>query len=406
MLLITLYSLVLLSLSIYSYSQIDLNLTLSANSVYQNFQKQLIQLGYFNRPTSAAVFVSLIALLYIFYFIILHLVRKKKLSSKNIYLLIVASIVILFFSYPAFSHDIFNYMFDARMITKYQANPYLHKALDFPQDNWLRFMRWTHRTYPYGPVWLLTTLPFSFFSFGKFTISLFNFKLMFTLFHLGNIFLIKKILSKISPKEVMLGVCFYALNPLILIESLVSPHNEALMLFFLLLSFYLLFNKKNILAVASLLFSIGTKFITAILLPLFLIEAIQSHPDPESDSGEGSRPFSKISTGRMTKLTLLLLLIPLAYHIIIREPYPWYFIPFIGVGALLINCQNIKILLVGASLAFLLRYAPYLYRGDYSPETYYMQSLLFGGGIGLSLLWVGLRLVRDKCYNSHRLWIF
>lgn len=378
------YIITLFSLSIYSYSQIDLNLTLSANPVYQSFQKQLIYLGYFNRPFSTAVFVTLIVLLYIFYLIILRLVHKKKLSSKNIYLLIIAGIVILFFSYPGFSHDIFNYMFDARMVTKYHANPYFYKALDFPNDLWLRFMHWTHRTYPYGPVWLLVTLPFSFFSFGKFTINLFNFKLMFALCHIGNIFLIKKILDKVSPKERALGVCFYALNPLILIESLVSPHNELLMLFFLLLSFYLLFNKRNVLSIISLSFSIGTKFITAILLPLFLIHRIPIWKKWIKDTCE--------VFGLFFKLTLLLLFIPLVYQIIIREPYPWYFIPFMGIGALLVNHQNIKILLAGASLAFLLRYAPYLYRGDYSPQTYYLQSLLFGGVMAITLLWIVLRI--------------
>jgi len=146
------YSLLLLFLIIYSYSQIDLNLTLSSNQLYQSIQQQLIYLGYFNRPLSTVVFTILLFLLFTFYFFILYLVNKKKVTLQKILLLVVLTCVILLFSYPAFSHDIFNYMFDARIVTKYYQNPYFHSALDFPNDLWTRFMHWTHRTYPYGPI--------------------------------------------------------------------------------------------------------------------------------------------------------------------------------------------------------------------------------------------------------------
>jgi len=64
----------------------------------------------------------------------------------------------LLFSYPFLSHDLFNYLFDAKIVTFYHQNPYILKALDFPSDPWLRFMHWTHRTYPYGPSFLFLTL--------------------------------------------------------------------------------------------------------------------------------------------------------------------------------------------------------------------------------------------------------
>ncbi|MBI5123164.1 hypothetical protein HZA75_04880, partial [Candidatus Roizmanbacteria bacterium] len=266
------YLVTLFTFAIYSYSQIDLNLTLSSNSLYQYFQQQLIYIGYFNRPLSTIIYILLLFLFFIFYFLFLWLVKQKKLTQLNILWLIIGSSVILFFAYPAFSHDIFNYMFDARIVTKYFSNPYFHTALDYPNDLWTRFMHWTHRTYPYGPVWLSITLPFSFAGFGKFVLTLFNYKLMFLLFHIGNIYLIYKILKKVFPKGVNLGLVFYALNPLILIESIVSPHNEVVMLFFLLLAVYTLFFKRNLLiAVVSLLLSAGVKFITIILLPLFML---------------------------------------------------------------------------------------------------------------------------------------
>ncbi len=383
------YGLVLSLLTIYSYSQIDLNLTLSGNWLYQYFQNQLIKLGYFNRTLSTAVFLILLFLLSIIYYLILYLIKHKRLSFTNLKWLVILSCIILFFSYSAFSHDLFNYMFDARIVTAYQQNPYVHSALDFPSDLWTRFMHWTHRTYPYGPVWLVLTLPASMLGFGKFVLTLFNFKLLFLFFHLSNIYLINKILKKADPKLSLLGTAVYAFNPVVLIESLVSPHNEVLMLFFLLLAIYFVICEDNKLAaIFNLLLSAGIKFVTIILLPIFLFYS----------SSERSESRSL----KWLKLNLLFLIPPLILQIYFREPYSWYFIPLIGVGALLIKYESINILLAGFSFGALLRYAPYLYLGEYSLSTSNMQNIIFWL-TGLSAIFIILiRVGVKKFYRALR----
>src|SRR3990167_8292305 len=333
------YFLTLLFLTIYSYSQIDLNLTLSSNQTYQFFQNQLIYLGYFNRPISTLIYLLLLLLFFSFYLIFLYQVKHKKLILKDIFQLIVISCVILLFSYPAFSHDLFNYMFDARIVTKYHLNPYYYSALDFPDDLWIRFMHWTHRVYPYEPLWLLITLPLSSLGYGKFILTLVFFKLFFVIFHLGNTYIIYKLLTRINPKYSLYGVVFYALNPLVIFESLVSPHNDVVMLFFLLLTIYLVVAKRNrLLAIISLLFSGAVKFTTLVLLPLFLIP----------------NKSYKI----WLKLTLFFLILSVLIQTIYREPYPWYFIILIGVGALLGDNIKISIIVSGLTFGLLLRYAP------------------------------------------------
>lgn len=381
------YAVILLTLTLYSYSQIDLNLTLSSNAIYQSFQKQLIYLGYFSRPLSTTIYLVILFLLLASYFLLLLLVIHRKLILSNIVWLIALSIIILFFSYPAFSHDIFNYMFDARIITKYGLSPYFYKALDFPSDTWTRFMHWTHRTYPYGPVWLLLTLPFSLLGFGKFVITLSFFKLMFIFFHLGNIFLISKILAKVAPGGRLLGIAFYSFNPLILIESLVSPHNEVVMLFFLLLAIYQGVVKTNyLLAGGSLIFSAGVKFITIIFLPLFILF-------------KKERSNKKIK--RFFKLILLFLIPPLIFQIIYREPYPWYFILLVGAGTLLAESKNIQFLIFGVTVGALLRYAPYLYQGEYTYEVKIIQHLLFLTPAVLGGSWI---ILRGIIFRKRQLW--
>ncbi|MCL4338779.1 polyprenol phosphomannose-dependent alpha 1,6 mannosyltransferase MptB [Patescibacteria group bacterium] len=359
---LALYISVFLLLSVYSYSQIDLNLTLSSNHFYQFLQKQLIYLGYYQRPISVSVYCVILSSLYILYSLTLFLIGKKKINFRQIITIITLACVFLFFSYPAFSYDIFNYMFDARIITLYHANPYSHSALNYPNDLWTRFMHWTHRTYPYGPVWILVTLPFSFLGFGKFVPTLLNFKLMFLLSYLLNVFLIYKIAKKITPTNITASVAFFALNPLVIIESIVSPHNEVLMLTFLLAAIYLFFpKKKEISGFLAVLLSAGIKYVTLLLLPIFIFHK-----------------FRKVGLSRWGLYILYLLtLLGIGAEIIYREPYPWYFIPLVGITALVHKNFSLKLFTVFLTLGAMLRYSPFIFMGDYSGNVLPMENLLF-----------------------------
>lgn len=333
---IVLYLLVLFLLGIFSYSQIDLNLTLFSHPYFLWFQYQMIQLGYYRRPISTAIYLSLIIILYTLYFFLLR-------NSPKIPKLFFAGVCLIgLLSYPAFSHDFFNYLFDAKIVTHYGQNPYLLKALDFPADPWIRFMHWTHRTYPYGPTWLLVTLPFSFFGFGKFILTVLNFKVLFISAYLGSVYLIKKIAGNKS-------ALFFAANPLVIIESLVSPHLDAVMAFFFLLALYFNFQKKKIWAILSLLFSGGIKYLTLITLPLFW------------------------KSKKILEYCLPLLLLALIPIILMREIYPWYFLPIIGLCSLLITNRKVYLLATAASLGLLLRYSVLLFFGQ---EILYWENIL------------------------------
>ena len=124
----TFYILTTVFLFLYSFTQVDLNLTLSQFSLWQIAQKFFQQIGYFNRSLSTSFYIIIVSLLFGFYFFFLSLASKNKISKKRVWLLTIISAIILSFSYNAFSYDVFNYMFDAKIITHYGQNPYLHKA--------------------------------------------------------------------------------------------------------------------------------------------------------------------------------------------------------------------------------------------------------------------------------------
>lgn len=351
---IFIYVIILFLFSIFSYSQIDLNLTLSSNNIYQSFQNNLIQLGYYNRNLSAIIYIFFLSSLLIIYILFLRMVSRNKVSTKLILRLIILTGIITFISYSAFSHDLFNYMFDARIVTKYGLNPYLYKALDFPFDLWTRFMHWTHRTYPYGPSWLIITLPFSYLGFQKFIPTLFLFKTLFVFTYFTNCYLI----YKISKENKLLNLAFFAFNPLIIIESLISPHNDSLMLVFALLAFYLLIIKKYGLSIVAILVSCGIKFITGLFFVVDLYYLIKP------------KEREKLSIPKLAVVFSLIYLLGLIPVIVSREVLPWYGITLLGFIALVNRGSVLRLIGIVLSFGLLIKYVSFLYQGEWTSAAY------------------------------------
>ena len=123
------YFFVAIALFFYSFTQVDLSLTLSRVSIYQTVEKYFQHIGYFNRPESTVIFIALLILMFSYYLYFLRQAYAKKIKIKQIWILIIGTAAILALSYNAFSYDLFNYIFDAKIITHYHQNPYFHKAL-------------------------------------------------------------------------------------------------------------------------------------------------------------------------------------------------------------------------------------------------------------------------------------
>jgi len=348
------YLALLVGFFIYSFTQVDLGLTLSKLPIYQVAGKSLQYLGFYQRPLSTLIFTLIISLLFIFYFSFLYLAKKGRLKLKTLTILTIFAAVILGFSYNAFSYDLFNYIFDARIVSHYHLIPYFYKAADFTGDPMLNFMRWTHRTYPYGPSWLILTVPLTFIGMNYFLPTFFLFKLLMTLSFLGSCVLVYKISAKLFPENKLFNVVFFAFNPLVLIESLVSAHNDIPMIFFLLLSIYLFLQKKKTLSWVSNLFSIGVKFSTGALFPLFiLIEFLD-------------RTGRKINWEKFFIAAIILSLSTVLVASLRTTFQPWYLVFPLSLAAFVPRKAYIFIPSLMASIFAVSIYIPYILMTDYA----------------------------------------
>ena len=308
-------------------------------------------MGYFNRPLSTFLFISILILMFGYYFWFLKKALRKELRIRDLVFLIVSTATILSFSYNAFSYDLFNYIFDAKIVTFYHENPYFHRAMDYPNDPMLSFMRWTHRVYPYGPVWLGLTIPISFIGMNIFLLTFFLFKFLISAFYLGSVLLIYKINKKINPDHAIFNTAFFALNPLVIIEALVSSHNDIAMVFFALFGIYLFFLRKRIFAIILMIISSQVKIPTlGLLMPLFV----------------SFIPFkAKLDNNKFIILSVISMFLASGYALTKIEIQPWYFLWILPIVALLRPNKYIVSFAIGFSLGLLLRYTVLLYFGNW-----------------------------------------
>src|SRR3989338_8624954 len=363
----SLYFITLVSLFFYSFTQVDLSLTLTQASIFKDIISTLQYLGFFQRELSAIIFALISFLLFLFYFLFLN--QSKKISGKMLFSLICGIFFILVLSYNAFSYDLFNYIFDAKILTFYHQNPYLFKPLDFASDPMLSFMRWTHRLYPYGPSWLLFTAPLSFIGSNVFLLTFFMFKILIGLAFLGSSLLIYKISEFIDSENKIFNTIFWSFNPLIIIEGLVSAHNDFALVFFSMLAFYLYLQKKKFFSFLSLLFSIGVKYLSFILIPIFgyLIYL--------------EKRGKKIQWDKIILASVVFSLISLAAVTYRTTFQPWYLIFPLSLAALISKKYFIIIPAFVASLFMIFIYTFYVLLTDYSPN--YPQVILNVETIGL-----------------------
>ncbi|MEX2028057.1 MAG: hypothetical protein WD988_00980 [Candidatus Curtissbacteria bacterium] len=362
-------------LAIFSYAYVDLNLTLSQNHLALNFVGFMQQLGYYHRPQASLIYITFVIAAFTFFVANLYFFHRGAVGIKYLKIATIANTLILVLAYPFLSSDLFNYLFDAKIVTHYHLSPYDYRAMDFPQDDWIRFMRWIHRYSPYGPAWLgLSAVP-SILGFGKFLLTLFTFKIFIAAFHIINARIIYKTLQKVDPKMAIAGTAFYSLNPLFLIEGVANAHNDVVVATFLLLPIYFsVVKQKAVLSYAAIAAGVLIKYISILNLPWFILRDLFKKP-------KSFKTFIILNILTMGLFTILYsntrLTVPFISAGSTQVQFqPWYLFWTIPLLALIPKVPFLTIA-IGLSLGASLRYLPFIYFGDWSqPGTIQYMKLV------------------------------
>lgn len=368
-----LYILFLIFITVFSYLFVDPNL-IYLKQIFTGF-------AFSQKPIVTAIYSLIILLFFAFYIIFLNYFRKGILTLKDFKFIVGITVLILFFSYPAtVSYDIFNYIATSKVFFLYHENPYLIMPIQFTGDPILLFMHAANKTALYGPFWiLLTGIPY-FLGFGNFLITLFSFKL----FTLAFYFVAMAILYRLSKN--IYFTAFFALNPLVILEILVSSHNDIIMMFFALMSLYFLKEKKWFLSILFILFSVFIKFATLFLLPVFAYVLFNYFRNKRID-------WEKVYYLSSLFMILVFFLSPIR-----EEIYPWYAIWFL-IFVPLIQNRLMKYIYLTFSFSLLLRDLPFMLLGTYFGPTPFIK---FAVSFAFPLLTVIYLILRKNRFIGNK----
>lgn len=226
------------------------------------------------RHETTQLFVSYFLLFGIYVWIL------KSTSDDEIKFWITGSVILrlsLVAAIPSLSDDFYRFIWDGRLLSNgyhpFAELPgfYLQNGIDIPGINESLYSQLNSADYftiypPFAQfIFLISVLVSPQSILGSVVVM----RIFIIAAEIGSIFLLSKLLTRfeIDRKNILI----YVLNPLVILELTGNLHFEAFIIFFVLLSFYLLLKSRIGLAGIAFAFSIAAKLLPIIFLPSFLI---------------------------------------------------------------------------------------------------------------------------------------
>lgn len=333
-------------LAICSYGFRDLNLILSTVPAVNDVLNTMRDFTLLHRQTITVVWgVSLCAMTLSYGMILRGIEQMERSSLKYVIAFIVGIACIFVISYPANSYDIFNYITTAKITYVYGENPYLVMPTEIPGEPYLAFTRAANRTALYGPLWILISAIPHYGGLGQIWLTIVMFKLLNAAIYILFAWFIYKATKSVK------NVLFFACNPLIVLEVLLSGHNDIYMMLPALFGLWYMRTHSitaKLAGVGAFVSSWFVKGATLVLLPVLFLRKI---------SWENT-----LIVSYWLLMGVFVLVAPMR-----EELYPWYAVWVISVAALLPSGKNSCIywLTIVLSFSLELRHLPYMWMGYY-----------------------------------------
>jgi hypothetical protein len=195
---------------------------------------------------------------------------RGRIPLRTAVVLAVGAHVVVVLLPVMFSRDVYSYVAYGRIAGLYHANPYVQTPADFPTDPILGLVghRWVDTPAVYGPLFtglsaLLTrwvrTIPALVIAF----------RLIAAAASLGTVALIARTARRERPARAAFAVAAFALNPVILFQSVGGGHNDLLLALAVAGAFALVLRDRTMLAVGVL--TLATLVKASAALPLLLL---------------------------------------------------------------------------------------------------------------------------------------
>jgi hypothetical protein len=177
------------------------------------------------------------------------------------------------------TQDMLLYSLYGRMIVLYRVNPFTVTHTAFPHDSIAQLLGATTSSgvfapllpaSAYGPVWLDLSLLVALFVRDNVAATILSFRLIGLLAHLGNTFLLWRILGRLKPETRVPTTLLYAWNPLVLLVSVAQMHVEVVIVFFFLLAIFFLLRNSFLLCLVLVLLAVLIYPLCLPALPIFL----------------------------------------------------------------------------------------------------------------------------------------
>lgn len=335
------YYLILIVFTILSWGFVDANAPLPKIAL-------LHPVIYFQTLYPTVWYTASVTILFGWYFWILHRVKKGLFTSKHIWYLIAGTVAILVWAYPALSNDIFNYIATAKVTFLYRENPYIIMPIDIPNDPNFGFLHAANKVALYGPAWIALTAVPHLLGMGNLLATVFTFKIFVIAWYIVLCYLIW-----VASGKKATALAFFALNPLVVLSTLVDGHNDVVMMALALASFLFLKRRQFMVGLLLLIVSIFIKGATVFLVPIFIWRLF--HPEIS---------WQRVWYWSGIAMYTIFFLSPLR-----EEIYAWYFIWPLTFLALIDRPTILHAASYGFSLGLMLRIVPFFYTRSWSGMT-------------------------------------
>ena len=224
-----------------------------------------------SHPGAAGRFLALCGGLFAVYAFALHAVKgvRSRAVEGAIFGGGALFLLLLLCAPVMLSTDIYAYAIYGRVFAIYGANPYAETAPITDADPFLPLFGIEYMSSWYGPLWTLVSAGLAWLGGNHVGLTALLFRGLAVVSALGAAGLLWSNLRRTAPERAAQGLVLFLWNPLLVIETGISGHNDAFMLALVLLGVWLHLRGWQVAAVVAIALSVMVKFLTGPILALY-----------------------------------------------------------------------------------------------------------------------------------------